>query len=361
MNDLEERLRAEFSELTSADLDLGLTADDVLAGGHAARRQRSVRRTVAGVAAALAVGMLSYTAIAGRTLAGVPEPLQTLPAVPSAPEDPLVREFDVRTNRTPTPDGSAPATVRVRMEPGTPASVEFVGTRVSGEQRRVVRSLAPDDIVTEEILPGVVVGVVSTASVEWLESEIDEQQGGQSSDSDFLGEGWTHYAFVDVFDDPTDVDRIRGYVWQGDDNVIHTSDGRRLIAHSITVSGVGGIVYLDPVRHTLNYRSESGSAVSGTYRNSDESMEFFAGAGTTDGSGVIEHHAVGMLPAGSSRPKFDWRVSGGAYAQTRIDGRIVFAVRSQERRSGELRGLDGGLRAITYTDSRGQRVTFRPE
>ncbi|HEY3337508.1 MAG TPA: hypothetical protein VGK18_03310 [Propionicimonas sp.] len=127
MIDLEERFRADVHQLPqTVQLDLGIDADALVASGRRVRRCRIVRRAASGVAAVLTVGLLSYGAMASRTIAGVPAPAQTASA-PTA-------TAAVTPRSTPSPS----STTR-KVLPGSGGPIHFDLTKVG-----VVNDAAPD-------------------------------------------------------------------------------------------------------------------------------------------------------------------------------------------------------------------------
>jgi len=85
MNDLEERLRADFRQATAGVEDT-VDVEAALLAGQRARSSRRIART-AGVAALVAVaGLVGWGALrAAPVLGGHPDPLGTISAVPNTP------------------------------------------------------------------------------------------------------------------------------------------------------------------------------------------------------------------------------------------------------------------------------------
>ena len=357
MNDLEERLRAELSELTSADLDLGVTADEVLASGHSARRRRSIRGAVAGIAAALAIGVLYYTAVSGRTLVGVPEPMQT---PPSAAVGDGRAHFDLQGVGSTSGESLYQALdVTVEREAAS-LEVTFTTTATTGERVETRSHGDGERLLLEKVGSRLWAGVFPHR-VQWylLLDRSGEDGAGAWSWDEYDLEKPEVTVIYRMAHEPGPWPGLQGYLWQSMDGVYRNSADQVVPSAEIRFESGESVTYFRDDRLDVEgYRDGSGTTSQPVTSDPDSELVKFEETELPENSASpAEVTSIGVLPAGASDLKVVLNGTGGEWSAAKLSGRdqIAFAARST--------GVpvdDYLIRSVSYTDAAGKRVTYRP-
>jgi hypothetical protein len=368
VNDLEERLRADMWE-AAGPIEPDLDLDAVVRDGDQVLRSRRIRLAVGGIAAVVALAMLSWVAVANRVLSGVPDPAQTVSASPAPTPtdvvgDPMVASFGLIDQYEPRTPSAAPVTpdtpTQVDVRVVDDHTVQFVGTTVGGTVTTRMVAMPAKGVVTEEILPGVLAGFLPTRA-DWLDVWLSQKPSLGWVSTDTVGRKGEYVAFVRAFPrDAGDVGRVTGYVWGDSKGRVHDSEGRPVLSRTVRLAKAEGVFYADPGGRGFAFHTAQLIEVDGYLQG--EGAVAFEGASAGDGTRYYRNEAVGALPVGATKVTFQWKGTASSRDVTvfTLGGRKYFVATSRQERAAGGAVLDGGLASISYVGADGSQVTYRP-
>jgi hypothetical protein len=354
MNDLEERLRAELLD-AAADIDPEVDADALLASGHRARNNRTVRRIAVGTAFALVAGGLGWAGLgyqAGRGTAPVlatpsPIPSSAMAATPGSSDSVT---FGLDGASLPSGADAKSIEVTATMEAGGGYTVDLMVVAKDGTTSTAHKTSEGDQLAWAQLGPRLFVGFVPHR-VDWIQY-IDKKSDvfGANTSDDRTFDRLDATAVYRVSDKAGNYGGLKAYIWKGSDGVFHNSLGQVVPSATITLSGSKqvGTFFLDKALNVLAF--QQGGGTGSTDVQSDQVQSIFGWAG--EGGGV----AVGglLLPEGATNPKLVSKGSGLEWASAELEGRLAIVASARMPN-----GTEEVVHSITYTDAGGKRVTKR--
>lgn len=347
MNELEERLIDDLLQATEA-VEPQLDVDFLIAAGRRVRRQRMVRRAAGGTAAALALGLLAWSALAPRVITGVPEPAQTVSPTPVTAETvtvDLTKDFTVNEAEPPYETLEVSAT-----RSGGGYSVSFVATTGKGESQTGNGWVADGQVFFQQI-PRLVAGVLA-GRVDWRDTIYSSQDGWTTGHEIWMPRlGVT--VLVDVLEKAEST--AAGVIWQGPDGVLRDDHGSEVPFARVGLATGDRIVYLDDRLGVLGHRAaDRDDTVSTNELGPDSELVKVQTRSRADGGPWVAT-AIGVLPYGASDPAVTLAEYGNEWSSARLNGsgRVVF-VAVGEPADGDSSDL---VTAVSYTDADGKRVT----
>jgi hypothetical protein len=352
MNDLEERLRAELLD-AAADIDPEVDADALLASGHRARNNRTVRRIAVGTAFALVAGGLGWAGLgyqAGRGTAPVlatpsPIPSSAMAATPGSSDSVT---FGLDGASLPSGADAKSIEVTATMEAGGGYTVDLMVVAKDGTTSTAHKTSEGDQLAWAQLGPRLFVGFVPHR-VDWIQY-IDKKSDvfGANTSDDRTFDRLDATAVYRVSDKAGNYGGLKAYIWKGSDGVFHNSLGQVVPSATITLSGSKqvGTFFLDKALNVLAF--QQGGGTGSTDVQSDQVQSIFGWAG--EGGGV----AVGglLLPEGATNPKLVSKGTGLEWASAELEGRLAIVASARMPN-----GTEEVVHSITYTDAAGKRVT----
>ncbi|MGV8910688.1 MAG: hypothetical protein ACOH1Y_17055 [Propionicimonas sp.] len=361
MNDLEERLRADF-QAVAGQVEDRIDAEAALLAGQRARSSRRIARTVGVSALAAVVGLVGWGFLQGApALGGHPDPMGTVSATPSLPStssspyvptDPMSATFQLGG----TINGQVPSYESVRV------SVEAAGDRVDvtvalrkdtakNDESPLLRHytmtagkfwwVALDKHLLLSIVPG---------RPTWFQSEGDDAKGSVTYPQPLTGINATaHLTGLLGSGGP---DKVRGFLWRGADGVAHDSLGNVVPSTEIALKDDTYWIYRDAALDVLGIDPKQGGGSYG-FRISDvkPGQLVDGGMGEKADGGKWSWTNFGALPPGAhdlklvlDDPVGDW---GSA---TLSDGWVVVVAHATAKTR--------GITSVSYTGADGNVVTY---
>ena len=334
MNLLEERLREGLDALAD-DASVGVRVEDLVAAGEGVRLQRTIRRSIAGVAAAVLAGIGGWFALSPHPMTVQPAPLAT-PSVSASTAEAFLG-FDEETNgvyhlvsiRTERTGDSL--TVRVTDEPagGQPVTREF-----RTQAGRYFTAKVHDNLAIA-VIPEVATRVL----------QLGRHEGHAESHWQVPAAGVT---LVGLWGPTTDVPA--DLVWLNADGVVSTASGT---VPSVRLELDGQFLTVFQGTHGLGLFS----SIFGAYP-----VDCCSEPGTeyrTMVPGMLGE-SLGLLPAGAR----DVQVTTTHEAEWTVGslpgGPTVWFVHATTGRTWDASRI-GLVKQISYTDTTGTRVTFTPK
>jgi hypothetical protein len=341
--DLQERLREDLANLTSARLDLGIDADALIRTGHRTLRARTVRRAAGGGSLAVAAVLLA--------LAIVPLPGSSAgPVVPAAPA--------VSAGRTDAAyfvvDGLGLEAGTERLELDVEAvgagwEVTGIGTRRDGsitKEWSFHQDAAPSAV---QLAPKVILEFLPTR-VGWSHVVMKDER--RASRSDFM-----HVGALDLtaslvwFDEPTSIKDIAGFIWEEPDGVIRDSLGNTMPTVDVAIGTQTFKVYWDEDLDLLSFQSPGGEVFVDTLGRQGIYPRFLGELHSSSGGGKTT--VLGdVLPKGADGLAIELAGGTGEWAQAQLGGRTVYLVTAPSTQSYPIR-------SISYTQADGNPVSLR--
>lgn len=354
MNDLEERLRAELLD-AAADIDPEVDADALLASGHRARNNRTVRRIAVGTAFALVAGGLGWAGLGYQTGRGAAPVLATPSPIPSSAMAATPGSSDSVTfglDGASLPSGADAKSIEVTatMEAGGGYTVDLMVVAKDGTTSTAHKTSEGDQLAWAQLGPRLFVGFVPHR-VDWIQY-IDKKSDvfGANTSDDRTFDRLDATAVYRVSDKAGNYGGLKAYIWKGSDGVFHNSLGQVVPSATIALSGSKqvGTFFLDKALNVLAF--QQGGGTGSTDVQSDQVQSIFGWAG--EGGGV----AVGglLLPEGATNPKLVSKGSGLEWASAELEGRLAIVASARMPN-----GTEEVVHSITYTDAAGKRVTKR--
>ncbi|HEY3407152.1 MAG TPA: hypothetical protein VGK53_03160 [Propionicimonas sp.] len=364
MNDLEERLRADF-QAAAAQVENRIDADEALLVAQGARSSLRLARTVGVAALAVVVGLVGWGAVnAVPVLGGHPDPMGTVSAVPSIPStssssyvptDPMSATFELGGKI----NGQVPSYDSVRV------SVKADGDRVAvtvglltavgkTDETLVLRHFAMragklwwvalDEHLVLAITPG---------RPMWFDGEYDATRGAVTDRQPLTGIDAT--AFLVGFIKAGGPDTVRGFIWRGADGMVVDSLGNNVPNAEITLDDNSYLIYRDAELDVVGIVPRQGD---GGYnvrmRDSSPGDLLGGGMGRQGEDGIWTWTTLGVLPAGSHDIKVNLAPGDGSWASgVMSDGSVaVLASNHAKSEHGKV------VTSFSYTDANGKRVSY---
>ncbi len=363
MNDLEERLRTDLKAAV-AQVEDRIDTDEALLAGQRARSSRRIARTAAMAAFAAVLGLMGWGFLrTGPVLGGHPDPLGTVPAMPSIPSvssspyvptDPMSATFDLGgelNGQVPTYDS-----ITVSVKPvGDTVDLQVGLLKPTGkdDQTLLLRnftmtagtawSVALDKHLVLAIVPG---------RPTWYQSLGDASKGAVTDHQPLTGINAT--AYLTGYIKAGGADTVRGFLWRGADGVAQDSLGNVVPSAEITLAGETYWVYRDAALDILGVvPKEGGGGYSFDLRDQKADDLVHGSFGHTPDGGETTWTQLGVLPPGSHdiglvmpAPNAEW---GSA---TLSDGWVVILAHATTK-SSDL------ITSITYTGADGRVINYR--
>ncbi len=355
MNDLEDRLRADFRQATAGVEDT-IDAEAALLAGQRARNSRRIGTTIGITALAAVAGLVGWTVLRVVPIQhGVPSPLETISAVPSPPatEDPMSTTFDLSGEGF---GGKGPDYDSIVFQITSHTSRSYSGTVTlveNGHSQRTYDFSAPTGKSwslpwDQHLLIGAVPG-----SVSWLDIVSRSPKGIYSNRQGIAGVGMT--AFWAYFEEADGPGRSTGFLWETVDGVVRDSAGKTTPSARIALSDRSFIVYRDEDQNTMGIRvSGDGSSYSNRISDSKPGDLVKGGLGRKNDDGTWEWTQYGVLPAGAHDVKLELSDADGEWGSATMgDGRV--AVVANSPRKSDTADV---IQSISYSDADGKVVTF---
>ena len=346
MNDIEERVRSGLHGVRTGQLDLGVDADDVLEIAKGVRTQRRVLWTIGTVAAALVVGMASYSLVLGRTIEG--------PAVPAAPAStPVVVDgrarvsFDLTDNEVPERYASLVAEV---SRSGAEVDAALTVFDASGLPQFSTSTGAGDDAISQVSMglddgTSIEVGLIDEVA-RWV-VPIGGAAGAQVAQRELPALDVTVYllVFPPSQGEPITLPNV---VWQGLDGAVRVGVGREITSATVSVAGRSGTAYLDEGLDTFGYADSDGFGF--RFAASEASKRtrcYFSGQ---ELKGSWESTVFCLLPPGAQNPEAQLAESTKVALVDLADRLLVVM-------PGSADSINGIVKSVTYTTADGREVT----
>jgi len=356
MNDLEDRLRADFQRATAGVGDL-IDAEAALRAGQRARSSRRIGVTVGVTAMAVVAGLVGWTVLRVVPIqGGSPSPLETISAVPSPPttEDPMSTTFDLSTEGF---GGTGPDYDSINFKITSKTSRSYFGIVTLISDGRTKRSWdfsvpfgkswsLPWD---RHLLIGAVPGRVS-----WLDIVNRSSKGVYSNRQVIAGVGMT--AFWGYFEEADGPGRSSGFIWETVDGVVHDSSGKIAPSARIALRDRNFLIYRDEDQDRVGIKaSGDGSSYSTRISDSKPADLVQGGLGRRNDDGTWEWTQYGVLPPGARDIQLELSDPGGEWGSaTMNDGRVAVVANSRHRAD-----TSDVIRSIAYSDAHGNVVTYR--
>ncbi len=356
MNDLEDRLRADFQQAT-AGVEDQVNAEAALLAGQRVRSSRRIGATVGITAMAAVAGLVGWTVLRVVPITGgVPAPMQTMSAVPSTPatpSDPLSTTFEI--------DGLINGTLP------TYDSIK-VGVKPSGEEVGVTVTMAKAgtqpvvrDFTTKAgsywyvaLDKHLAIGIVPERVVHWLGVEADSDKAVVSGEQPLDGIGAT--AFWVGFEKAGGSDTVRGVIWEGGDGAVRDSLGTEAGSARVPLDGDEYLIYRDPALDSLGIMASRGGGGRYSFRISDyKPSDLLAGGmGRKADDGTWTWVQFGTLPPGSHDIKVGLDSGEGEWSSAVMsDGYVVLmAINHSKSKGGNI------VTSISYIDANGKLVHY---
>lgn len=358
MNDLEERLRADF-RAAAAQVEDRTDADDALLAGQRARSSRRVARTVGVAALAAAVGLVGWGFLrVPPVLGGYPDPMGTISAVPTIPSttaspyvpaDPMSATFHLggRLNgQVPTYDD-----VRVAVIPTgdqVEVTVSLVDDLVAVEKPFTIASGEPWRVALDKHL---VLSIVPGRPT-WFQGVESTAKGSITYPQPLTGINAT--AYLTGFLGSGGSEKLRGFLWRGIDGVAHDSLGNIVPSAEVSLATDTYWVYRDAALDVMGIVPEKeGGSYSLRLSDVKAGDLVHGGIGTRPETGGWSWTQFGTLPPGAHDIEVELAVPGGEWTSATLpDGWVFVLARAQTDKTSVIW-------SISYTDAAGKRVAHR--
>lgn len=334
MNLLEERLREGLDALAD-DARVGVRVEDVVAAGEGVRRQRTIRRSIAGVAAAVLAGIGGWFVLSPHPMTVQPAPLAT-PSV-----------------------SSTRAEAYFGFETGTPTVRHTVA--ITSERRgdqlavRVTDSVYGRDPVTRDFVAPAGRYFAATVKDELGVAIIPEPTRGVAcaSSRNCGAQSWSApdagLTIVQLWN--YDKRSTATLLWRDAGNRVFSSEGREVPTLTLATPNTTLTLFNDATSGAWGAHTDlpdTFSAQSGDPLRA-EKLLFIQGSRTT---------SVGRLPDGARDVTITPVEADAQWTTgTMSDGSSWFMVRS----SMEYPLVNRLVQTISYTDAKGQRITYTPK
>lgn len=349
MIDIEERLRSELHELREGvELDLGLDPESIAGAGRRARTRRGVRRAVSGVAAVVAVGLVSYGVVPGRTLNAVPEPAQTSAA----------GQDGTASVRFELPHGVDDKYAELYMTVTRTGERLETTTAVLDQQGMMLFSVSGEQMIDHSSVGGttlslgapVHIGVIPDR-VQWLSPMADGGSRAITSDHRVLNSlGVTPYVLV--FDKAVRT-MSDSLVWQGVDGKVRQGPGSELPSTRLDFAGHRGVFYLAELWDHVGYHEDGGNGFGFSVSGATKALRMNY-SGTVLRNGTMDVLGAGLLPSGSTVQDVELLDPTATWTSLALRDHTVIVV------AGEASKLEL-VKSVTYLDAAGKRVTRQVE
>lgn len=362
MNDLEERLRADFQAVAGQVADR-IDAEAVLLAGQRARSSRRIARTVGVSALAAVVGLVGWGFLkAAPVLGGHPDPMGTVSATPSIPStssspyvptDPMSATFHLGG----TINGQVPSYESVGVSvkaAGELVDVTVALTNATGKNDESVLFrhytmtagkfwwVALDKHLLLSIVPG---------RPTWFQGQNDDAKGTITYPQPLTGINATaHLTGLLGSGGP---DKVRGFLWRGVDGVAQDSLGNVVPSTEIALKDDTYWIYRDAAWDTIGIvPRDDGGAYSFRISDVKAGQLVDGGMGRKVDGGKWSWTQFGALPPGAhdlklvlADPDGDW---GSA---TLSDGWVVVVAHATSK-------TNSVITSVSYTGADGKLVSY---
>jgi len=361
MNDLEERLRADFRQATAGVEDT-VDVEAALLAGQRARSSRRIART-AGVAALVAVaGLVGWGALrAAPVLGGHPDPLGTISAVPNTPStssspyvptDPMSATFELGgtiNGQVPSYD-SVGVTVKangdqmdvsVSMNKGTDKAAGTI-LRQYSMTAGAFWSVALDKHLVLSIVPG---------RPTWFTQRDSANKGAVTYPEPLTGINAT--AYLTGYIQSGGPDTVRGFLWRGADGAAQDSLGNVVPSADVALKDDTYWIYRDAALDTIGVvPKKGGGAYSFNLSDLTAKNMVHGGMGNRVNGGKWSWTQFGALPPGAHDIKVVLADPGGEWSSATLsDGWVAVAAHA-------IAKTTDVITSISYTGADGRAVTF---
>ena len=361
MNDLEERLRADFRQATAGVEDT-VDVEAALLAGQRARSSRRIART-AGVAALVAVaGLVGWGALrAAPVLGGHPDPLGTISAVPNTPStssspyvptDPMSATFELGgtiNGQVPSYD-SVGVTVKangdqmdvsVSMNKGTDKAAGTI-LRQYSMTAGAFWSVALDKHLVLSIVPG---------RPTWFTQRDSANKGAVTYPEPLTGINAT--AYLTGYIQSGGPDTVRGFLWRGADGAAQDSLGNVVPSADVALKDDTYWIYRDAALDTIGVvPKEGGGAYSFNLSDLTAKNMVHGGMGNRVNGGKWSWTQFGALPPGAHDIKVVLADPGGEWSSATLsDGWVAVAAHA-------IAKTTDVITSISYTGADGRVATF---
>lgn len=344
--DLQERLREDLANLTSARLDLGVDPDDLIRTGRRTLRARTVRRVAGGGSLAVAAALLALTIIPWPGTLAAP----VIPAAPAVGAGGLTDAAYFRVDGI----GLGADTDRLEVDveaAGAGWEVTTLATRSDGRLTHRLsfhQDAAPSAV---QLAPKVILELLPSR-VNWAEVVMKDKK--QASRIDYM-----HVGVLDLtaslvwFDEPTQVQDIAGFIWEGPDSVVRDSLGFTMETVDVALHSHTFQVYWDQALDFLSYQSPDGQVFfSGMAKPAEIYPRFLGELDGLPGSAGSTEVYGDVLPKGAHDLHIELASAKGEWAQAQLDSRTVYIVTFPT-------ASQNPIRSISYIGADGEPVSLR--
>lgn len=338
MTTIEDHLRDGLRELAdggSSTVNVGR----VIASGEARLRARRARQLIAGMAAATAVGMVSWYAVAPHPTTVTPAPYATPPMADATTSASFtVRDSGTSVSHwvrvTAVPEGArVRLRVTVQTQGGTSVNEEY--TVPAGRYA----AIKVHDRLAVAMIPQATRGVTSPGPLEAILQQSLPQAG---------------LTLVTMWAPRTAADLPRPLIWRGPDGTVRNSLGRVVPSGQLSIPAGTVTVFDDPALHAWGVFGEQPQSQPATSADPlrAEVRLYVRGLGRA---------AVGLLPEGASGVNLIPTTRNDDFTfATMPDGRVWYLVQSRKSVDADA-GPRRLVKSISYTDASGRRISYRPE
>ena len=361
MNDLEERLRADFRQATAGVEDT-VDVEAALLAGQRARSSRRIART-AGVAALVAVaGLVGWGALrAAPVLGGHPDPLGTISAVPNTPStssspyvptDPMSATFELGgtiNGQVPSYD-SVGVTVKangdqmdvsVSMNKGTDKAAGTI-LRQYSMTAGAFWSVALDKHLVLSIVPG---------RPTWFTQRDSANKGAVTYPEPLTGINAT--AYLTGYIQSGGPDTVRGFLWRGADGAAQDSLGNVVPSADVVLKDDTYWIYRDAALDTIGVvPKKGGGAYSFNLSDLTAKNMVHGGMGNRVNGGKWSWTQFGALPPGAHDIKVVLADPDGEWSSATLSDGWVAVVAHAIAKTTDV------ITSIGYTGADGRAVTF---
>jgi hypothetical protein len=362
MNDLEDRLRADFQQATAGVEDT-VDVEAALLAGQRARSSRRIART-AGVAVLVAVaGLVGWGALrADPVLGGHPDPMGTISAVPNTPStssspyvptDPMSATFDLGG----TINGEVP-------------SYESVGVQVkaAGDEVEVTVALLKaidkngDSLVLQHYtmtagrfwsvaLDKHLILSIVPGRPTWFTQRDSANKGAVTYPEPLNGINAT--AYLTGYIQSGGPDTVRGFLWRGADGAAQDSLGNVVPSADVALKDDTYWIYRDAALDTIGVVPKEGGG-SYSFRLSDLTAKnmVHGGMGNRVNGGKWSWTQFGALPPGAHNIKVVLADPDGEWSSATLSDGWVAVVAHAVAKTTDV------ITSISYTSADGRVVTF---
>jgi hypothetical protein len=362
MNDLEERLRADF-QAVAGQVEDRIDAEAALLAGQRARSSRRIARTVGVAALAAVVGLVGWGFLrAAPVLGGHPDPMGTISATPSVPStssspyvptDPMSATFELggKLNGQVSSYDSVGVSVKTN---GDQVEVEVTLNKTTDKAAETTLhrytmtagtfwSVGLDKHLVLSIVPG---------RPTWFEQRGDAVKGSVTDQHPLVGINAT--AFLTGYIASGGPGTVRGSLWRGADGVTQDSLGNVVPNAEIALNDDTYWVYRDAALDTMGIvpRKDGGAY---SFRISEAKADdlVHGGIGNKATGRGWSWTQLGTLPPGSHDIKVVLAAADGDWGSATLsDGWVVIVAHATAKTTDVIT-------SIVYTGADGRVVTYR--